>query len=107
MVEQVNVPGFLVNGALGMLRRSVRKRTRCDLNTVAPIARARHIECPCLFIAARKDVMIRPSHGAELSEAVSGPSLFITCRGTHNSARPGSVFQSVLVRSYWLVMGVS
>ena len=85
----MNVPGFLVNGALGMLRRSVKKRTRCDLKTVAPIDRARHIRCPCLFIAARKDTMVRPSHGADLSEAVGGASLFITCRGTHNTARPG------------------
>ncbi|CAM9571973.1 unnamed protein product [Ectocarpus sp. 8 AP-2014] len=91
----VNVPGFLVNGALGMLRHSVKKRTRCDLKTVAPIARARHIRCPCLFIAARKDVMVRPSHGADLSEAVGGASLFITCKGSHNSARPGIVLQAI------------
>ncbi|CAM9700777.1 unnamed protein product [Ectocarpus sp. 12 AP-2014] len=92
---QVNVPGFLVNGALGMLRHSVKKRTRCDLKTVAPITRARHIRCPCLFIAARKDVMVRPSHGADLSEAVGGASLFITCKGSHNTARPGVVLQAV------------
>ncbi|CAN0117495.1 unnamed protein product, partial [Ectocarpus sp. 13 AM-2016] len=92
---QVNVPGFLVNGALGMLRHSVKKRTRCDLKTVAPITRAGHIRCPCLFIAARKDVMVRPSHGADLSEAVGGASLFITCKGSHNTARPGVVLQAV------------
>lgn len=92
---EVNVPGFLVNGALSMLRRSVRKRTRCDLKTVAPIDRARHIQCPSLFIAARKDVMVRPSHGEDLSGAVGGASLFITCRGAHNTSRPGVVLAAI------------
>lgn len=89
LVFQMHVPGFLVNGALGLLRHSVKKRTRCDLKTVAPITRAKNIQCPSLFIAAKKDVMIRPAHGAELSEAVGGASLFVTCRGAHNTARPG------------------
>ncbi|CAM9278495.1 unnamed protein product, partial [Ectocarpus fasciculatus] len=88
-------PGFLVNGALAMLRYSIKKRTGCDLNTVAPIARARHIRCPSLFIAARKDVTVRPSHSADLSEAVGGVSLFITCRGSHNTSRPGVVLQAI------------
>ena len=72
-----------------MLRHSVKKQTRCDLKTVSPITRAGQIRCPSLFIAARKDVMVRPSHGADLSEVVGGASLFVTCKGTHNTSRPG------------------
>ncbi|CAM9955954.1 unnamed protein product [Choristocarpus tenellus] len=85
---QINLPNFLLNGALKLLRRSVKKKTRCDLKSINTLERARHVKCPTLFVAARKDTMVRPSHGMHLSDAVTGPSLYVTCKGTHNSTRP-------------------
>ncbi|CAM9905626.1 unnamed protein product, partial [Phaeothamnion confervicola] len=94
---QVTVPKLAVKAALALIRRSVKKRARCDVRDLSPLAGVGSITVPALFVAAHADKVVPHCHGELLSAAYSGPHHLLSCSGGHNSARPAAVQEAIRV----------
>jgi len=95
--DQIPLPGFAISVAVGMIRRSVRRRANFDPREVNPLANCVQSFIPALFAHGEKDSFIKPSHSEQLHNAYAGDKNLVLFDGDHNSARPDFLFDSAVI----------
>jgi alpha/beta superfamily hydrolase len=86
--DKVSLPGFIVSGAIKMVKSSVKKRANFDLNDIEPINYAKNCFIPALFCSAKNDDFVKPHHSKKLFEEYQGEKNITSVDGDHNSVRP-------------------
>lgn len=84
-----HVPGFMMAGAIRILRGSVMKRVKgFDIYKLKPIENVSKAFVPALFVHGKQDDFILPSHSEALHKAYAGEANITLVEGDHNSPRP-------------------
>ena len=86
--EKVNLPNFVINQALKMVKTTVHKKANFLLENIEPIKFAERCFIPALFVAANNDAFIKPHHSKLLYDVYPGDKNLINIEGDHNSQRP-------------------
>lgn len=86
--EKVNLPNFVINQALKMVKTTVHKKANFLLDNIEPIKFAERCFIPALFVAANNDTFVKPHHAKELYDIYPGDKNLISIEGDHNSHRP-------------------
>jgi len=81
------VPSWLVTAALAVIRMRVKALADFDIEDVVPLEHARRSRVPAIFLHARQDLFIPPSHSRQLYDAYASDKELITVDGDHNSER--------------------
>ena len=89
-------PGMLVSAAILALRTSIRRRAGVDIAAIDALSAAAECYQPALFVHAREDELIYPSHSQALAAAWAGDSrvLLVGERQSHNTLRPRHIVTS-------------
>jgi hypothetical protein len=94
----ISIPRPLVKVALGMMKRSVRRRAGFSIDDVAPLDAAPSMFVPALFGHAAEDTFVAPHHSERLFVAHGADTKnFIAFEGDHNGARPDFWYDSALI----------
>lgn len=88
---EIPIPSIILNFALWLVRSSILKRAKFDLDDVSPIKYVGDAQVPAVFIVADDDTFILPHHTRTLYEQYGGEKTMISCDGDHNSERPDDV----------------
>lgn len=94
------VPGFIRRIALGMVRKTIKKKAGFDVKALNPVDSVHKCYIPALFIAASGDDFIRPVHTETLFAQYAGDKNKIIVAGDHNSVRPQFMLDSVGIFFY-------
>jgi len=87
--KRINMPGFLTEFALHLVRGEVQSRAGFDIDTLSPIKVAPKVLVPALFAVASEDTFVLPHHTEELCKAWGGSERTVMqVAGSHNSSRP-------------------
>ncbi|KAJ8611470.1 hypothetical protein CTAYLR_005152 [Chrysophaeum taylorii] len=90
------VPSCCVGCIAFQLRRSAKKRTRCDVLKVSATEAARVARAPALFIAADRDALAPPdTHSAYLASIWAASATIVRFDGEHNSPRPAFIYDKI------------
>jgi len=95
-----NLPGFILKGALALVRSSIKKRANFDITLLRPIDHVGQTFIPALFGAAKQDDFVKPKHSQELFAAYAGDKNIVYMDGDHNSPRPHSFHDAVALFMY-------
>ena len=60
--DRVSLPDFIVNQALKLVKSTVKKKAKFELDEIEPIKYAESCFIPCLFVHARGDDFVTPPH---------------------------------------------
>ena len=93
----IPIPGFLVSGALSMIRSSIKSRANFDIYKVVPSEHVETCFIPAIFTAANDDDFILPSHTEQIHEKYAGDKNLIMVPGNHNTSRPRFLQDSVAI----------
>ena len=88
-VKQINLPNFLINGILSIVRGTILKKNGLDIDKLKPIDFAAETFQPALFIHAIYDELINVQHSMDLFNKYGGQQKSLKCcdKGGHNSKR--------------------
>lgn len=86
--EKINLPNFIINQALKMVKTTVQKKANFFLENIEPIEFAERCFIPALFVAANNDAFVRPQHSKLLYDVYPGDKNLVNVEGDHNSPRP-------------------
>lgn len=95
--QGLRVPGFAISMAIGLIRRSVRRRANFEPQEVSPIKKCGQCFIPALFAHGDKDGFIKPSHSEQLHAAYAGDKNLVLFDGDHNTTRPDFLFDSAVI----------
>jgi len=95
--SQIKIPKMMVNLGLKMIRKTISKQGKFDINKLEPIEAARTCFVPVLFAHGESDTFIGVHHSQEIYDAYAGDKNIILVEGDHNSMRPGFFFDSVSI----------
>lgn len=84
----LTVPKFLFNVVFSMVRSRIMAEANFDPATLSPLQLVGDCYIPALFIVAKDDNFILPSHTEKLFAQYMGDKQKILCEGDHNSVRP-------------------
>jgi pimeloyl-ACP methyl ester carboxylesterase len=96
----VRLPKWMVSIAMNMIRSTIKNKARFDINDITPVTHADKSFIPALFVAAKGDTFIHPSHARKLYESYAGDKNLVLVDGDHNSARPKFFMDSVAIFFY-------
>ena len=86
--KQIKLPNFLIDGALKILKMTVKKKNGLDIDKLKPIEAAQKTTQPAMFIHAYDDELINIRHSEMLLKAYRGKyKILKKVKGTHNSIR--------------------
>uniref|UniRef100_A0A7S2Y0T7 Serine aminopeptidase S33 domain-containing protein n=1 Tax=Fibrocapsa japonica TaxID=94617 RepID=A0A7S2Y0T7_9STRA len=88
-------PMWAVRLVLRMVRSSIKKVARFDINKLKPIAHVDKCFIPALYVAGKSDNFIPPSHSQQLFDRHAGDKNIVLVDGDHQSARPKFLHDSV------------
>lgn len=86
--DKVNLPNFVINQALKLVKSTVQKKANFKLDDIEPIKFAERCYTPALFVAANNDNFVKPHHAKELYDIYPGDKNLVNIEGDHNSHRP-------------------
>ena len=86
--ERVNLPNFIVNQATKLVKSTIMKKAKFNLDEIEPKKYAVRCFIPALFCHANNDTFVDKHHCKDLSEVYAGDKNVIYVDGNHNSARP-------------------
>jgi hypothetical protein len=86
--DKVSLPDFIVNQALKLVKSTVKKKAKFELDDIEPIRYAESCFIPCLFVHAKGDDFVKPHHSKKLHEVYPGDKNLVNIEGDHNSYRP-------------------
>ena len=86
--EKVNLPNFVINQALKLVKSTVQKKANFKLDDIEPIKFAERCFIPALFVAANNDNFVKPHHAKLLHDIYPGDKNLVNIEGDHNSHRP-------------------
>ena len=96
VLSQVKVPGFLVEGAISIIGKSVKNRNGMDINEIKAIESVKKCDIPVIFIHARDDELVPYHHSEDLLKNYSGKIKELkSVNGGHNGRRPTSLLEYV------------
>ncbi len=96
VLNQVKIPGFLVEGALSIIGKSVKNRNGMDINEIKAIEAVKKSEVPVIFIHASDDELVPYHHSEDLFKNYKGKDKILkTVNGGHNGRRPPSLMENV------------
>ena len=88
MKTKAHLPGFLMSGLFSILKNTINKKGKCDLDALCPIKHCSKIKIPALYGAGLDDTFVLPEHTKELYKTHLGPKELFLFEGDHNSQRP-------------------
>lgn len=86
--DKVNLPNFVINQALKLVKSTVQKKAHFKLDDIEPIKFAERCFIPALFVAANNDNFVKPHHAKILHDIYPGDKNLVNIEGDHNSHRP-------------------
>ena len=86
--DKVSLPEFIINQALKLVKSTVRKMAKFELDDIEPIKFVEACYIPCLFVHAKGDDFVKPHHSKRLYDVYPGDKNLINIEGDHNSFRP-------------------
>jgi hypothetical protein len=87
--KRINLPGFLTEFAMQLVRGEVQSRAGFDIDSLSPIEVVPKVLIPVLFAVASEDTFVLPHHTEELCNKWGGNERTIMqVGGSHNSSRP-------------------
>ena len=96
VLNQIKVPGFLVEGAISIIGKSVKNKNGMDINEIKAIEAVKKCEVPVIFIHARDDELVPYHHSEDLLSNYKGTQKELkSVNGGHNGRRPSSLMEYV------------
>ena len=96
VLNQIKVPGFLIEGAISIIGKSVKNRNGMDINEIKAIEAVKKCDVPVIFIHARDDELVPYHHSEDLLSNYNGKIKEIkSVNGGHNGRRPSSLMEYV------------
>eukprot|EP00358_Blepharisma_japonicum_P006498 CAMPEP_0202940894 /NCGR_PEP_ID=MMETSP1395-20130829/1029_1 /ASSEMBLY_ACC=CAM_ASM_000871 /TAXON_ID=5961 /ORGANISM="Blepharisma japonicum, Strain Stock R1072" /LENGTH=194 /DNA_ID=CAMNT_0049635675 /DNA_START=436 /DNA_END=1017 /DNA_ORIENTATION=+ len=89
------LPNFVRKILYNMIRKTVKKKAKFDINEINPIDQIDTCFQPVLFGAGIQDLFVRPHHTQDLYDKYPGEKDIILFEGDHNSIRPKFFHESV------------
>ena len=86
--DKVSLPEFIVNQALKLVKSTVKKKAKFEIDDIEPIKYAESCFIPCLFVHAKGDDFVKPHHSKKLYDVYPGDKNLVNIDGDHNSYRP-------------------
>jgi pimeloyl-ACP methyl ester carboxylesterase len=96
----IRLPKWMISIAMNFIRSTIKSKARFDINELTPFSHCENSFIPALFVAAKSDTFIHPSHAKKLYGAYSGDKNLVLVDGDHNSARPKFFLDSVAIFFY-------
>jgi|UPI0004B2A8BC pimeloyl-ACP methyl ester carboxylesterase len=93
----ITIPGFMVSGALSLIRSTIKNRAGFDIYKVSPIENVDTCFIPAVFTAADDDDFILPSHTQAIHDKYAGDKNLMMVPGDHNTRRPQYFQDSVSI----------
>ena len=96
VLNQIKVPGFLVEGAISIIGKSVKSRNGMDINDIKAIESVKNCEAPIIFIHATDDELVPFHHSEDLIKTYKGKIKELrNVTGGHNGRRPVALMEHV------------
>jgi len=86
--ERVSLPNFILNQATKLVKSTILKKAKFNLDEIEPKKYAVRCFIPALFCHAKKDSFVNQHHCKDLYDVYAGDKNVIYVDGNHNSARP-------------------
>ena len=86
--ERVNLPNFILNQATKLVKSTIMKKAKFNLDDIEPKIYAERCSIPALFCHANNDNFVDKHHCKDLYDIYAGDKNVIYVDGNHNSARP-------------------
>ena len=97
VLKQIKLPNFLIEGALKIIRKTIKNKNGLDINKLKPIDAAPKTTQPAFFIHANDDELIDNKHSDMLINAYKGKDKCLKrCNGQHNTKRPNKLIREVI-----------
>ena len=93
--KQVNLPSFLISGALSFLRSTIQKTHNFDIYKLEPQKFSQITTTPGFFLHAMNDELIGLDHSLKIFEDYGGEKSLNVCDGGHNSIRPRHIVDKI------------
>ena len=85
--ERVTLPNFVLNQATKLVKSTVNKKAKFNLDEIEPIKYAERCFIPALFCHGKNDSFVKVHHCTELHSVYPGDKNVIYEEGDHNSSR--------------------
>ena len=96
VMNQIRLPGFLVEGAISIIGKSVKNRNGMDINEIRAIDSVKECNVPVIFIHAEDDELVPYHHSENLIENYNGTIKSLEkVTGGHNGRRPVTLMEHV------------
>ena len=96
VLGQIKLPGFLVEGAISIIGKSVKNRNGMDINDIKAIDAVKNCEIPIIFIHAKDDELVPYHHSEDLIKNYKGKNKILkTVNGGHNGRRLNHLMEYV------------
>ena len=96
VLNQIKLPGFLIEGAISIIGKSVKNRNGMDINDIKAIDAVTKCERPVVFIHAKDDELVPYHHSEDLIKNYKGQKKELkTVTGGHNGSRPNNLMEYV------------
>jgi hypothetical protein len=99
-VYKIRLPKFTVKVAVQYMRRIIQKKAKFNIMDLNCVKVSPKTFIPALFGHASGDKFIQPHHSDLILKCYAGDKNIIKFDGDHNSSRPQSYYDSVLVFFY-------
>ena len=87
-LQQVTVPGFLIEGAISIIGKSVYKKNKMKINEIKAIEAVKNCYIPVIFIHAKDDDIVKFQHSLDLFKNYAGQNKELKeVTGGHNGKR--------------------
>ena len=95
--KQINIPNFLIDGALKIVGSTIKNKNGMDINKLRPIDCAEKTTVPAMFVHAKNDELINIQHTRDLIAKYKGEKVLEEVeKGGHNSVRPKQVIKKIM-----------
>ena len=96
VIKQINLPKFLIAGALKIIKSTVKSKNGLDISKLNPIEKVEKTFQPAIFVHAINDELINVEHSINLFNNYGGPKSLKCCDvGGHNTKRPKIVRKEI------------
>ena len=96
VLTQIKMPGFLVEGAISIIGKSVKNRNGMNINEIKAIESVKKCDVPVIFIHARDDELVPYRHSEDLLNNYHGKIKELkSVNGGHNGRRPNTLMEYV------------
>ena len=96
VLKKIKLPSLLIDGALKIIRITVKNKNGLDIDKLKPIDAAGKTTVPAIFIHANEDELINNTHSEMLINAYKGKDKCLKrCDGGHNTKRPHKIIKEV------------